>query len=155
MGVKIINHTQILLTLLSHLACCPFELSLEQKHLKWTNLVTYLICLSSGSIPFLQKVSNNRLKEETNISEMPIRKTIRFSHELKLWDIYSRHCFCVHHVPLIFSPEFKENPWKLSLLLENLWESNTQLQHNYNIAQVQRYERIPKLAWLSEAVQLP
>lgn len=34
MCAKIINCTQILLTLLSHLACCPFELSLEQKQVK-------------------------------------------------------------------------------------------------------------------------
>lgn len=34
MGVKITNCTEILLMFLSHLACCPFELSFEQKHLK-------------------------------------------------------------------------------------------------------------------------
>lgn len=68
---------------------------------------------------------------------MPIRKTIRFFHELKLWDVYSRHSCCVYHIPLIFRSEFKEKSWKLPMLLESLWESNK------TTTQLQYYERIP------------
>lgn len=76
-----------------------------------------------GKHSFSPEVSNSRLKGETNICEMPVRKIISFFHELKLWDICSRHSCCIHHIPLIFHSEFKKS-WKLSLLLESLWESN-------------------------------
>lgn len=37
LGVRIINHAHNLLMLLNHSACCPLELSLEQKH--WNELI--------------------------------------------------------------------------------------------------------------------
>lgn len=74
---------------------------------------------------------------------MPIRKTIRFFHELKLWDVYSRHSCCVYHIPLIFRSEFKEKSWKIPILLESLLRIQ---QQNYNTTQLQYYERIPN--WL-------
>lgn len=87
-----------------------------------------------GKHSFSPEVSNNRLKRETNASEMLISETIRFFRELKLWGVYSRHSCCVHCVPLIFSLEFKEKSCKFSRLLESLWESSnttvTQLQHS-------------------------